>query len=171
MSLWTSWSNPYILHTSCQYQTSWKSFTSFVRRLDPDKMLAVVPAFTRYPFNQRRFFLTYKTALAKTLLWAFDINLSTLLFMGFYRALQNIRPSRIPSTQEWNLDKVLLLLISPDFTVEPSLLNLTMKTIFLLSLATGDRLSEVHAIRRGDPWNKCPLIWLSVVYTRFVVPR
>ena len=40
--------------------------------------------------------------------------------------------------------------MSSDFVVGPSLFHLIMKTAFLLSLAMGSRVSELHALLRDD---------------------
>lgn len=78
-----------------QYQTSRKSFTSFIRCLNPNCMSEeVVLAFMRPHFGKREFsptaVATCNSILARPLLWAFDINMFTQLFAGFYWALQNM---------------------------------------------------------------------------------
>jgi len=92
--------------------------------------------------------------LSKPLLWVFHIDLSTQLFADFYRALQNIRPSTVPAPPEWKLDKVLFLLMLQKFVVNPSLVNATMKVLFLLTLATGGRINEINALLCGDAFLK-----------------
>jgi len=126
-----------------------------VRKEKPKELSEeVVLAFMKFLFIERKFspatVITYKTALAKPLLWAFDIDVSTQIFSDFYRALQNLRPATRSISPKWSLDEVLLHLCSEEFNSKPSLVKLTMKLLFLLTLATGGRISEINALRRGS---------------------
>lgn len=118
---------------------------------------------------------TYKMALAKPLLWAFNIDLFTALladfngalqnistfFYGalqnictfFYGAFQNISTFKVPSPLEWNYDEMLLLM-SNEFTNNLPSENFTMKATFLISLSTGGRISEVHSLHKVDSFLK-----------------
>jgi len=48
------------------------------------------------------------------------------------------------------LDEVLLWLCFKEFTSNLSLVKLTMKVLFLLTLATGGRISEINALCQSD---------------------
>ena len=142
-----------------QYQTAWTAFTSFVRVKKPSRISnEVVLSFMKFLFVEKKFspatVITYKTALSKPLKWAFGIDVSTQIFSDFYRALQNLRPATRVAAPEWKLDEVLLRLCSQEFTKKPSLVKVTMKLLFLLTLATGGRISEINALRRGNSFIK-----------------
>jgi len=101
-----------------------------VHKTNPDRISEEVGlAFMKFLFEKRLFspaaMMTYKSTLAKLLLWVFDIDISTLLFADFYLALQNIHPTKIPPPLEWALDEVLLLVLSDEFSKSSSLEALT----------------------------------------------
>ena len=60
----------------------------------------------------------------------------------------NIRPSQRLSVPVWNLDKVLHYLGGPPFEpmAKATLKNVTIKTVFLVTVASGRRCSEIHAL-------------------------
>ena len=49
---------------------------------------------------------------------------------------------------QWSLNKVLNFLKTRRFTVNPSLEDLTLKALFLLALASGKRVGELHSLIR-----------------------
>ena len=49
---------------------------------------------------------------------------------------------------QWSLNKVLNFLKTRRFTVNPSLEDLTLKALFLLALASGRRVGELHSLIR-----------------------
>ena len=92
----------------------------------------------------------YKSALVRPLRLAFGVDVTKPPFPEFIRALFNIRPSKPTTKLSWSLDKVLDFALSPRFQSNPSLENSLMLTAFLLSLATGGRVSELHALLRAQ---------------------
>lgn len=68
------------------------------------------------------------------------------MFQDFHKGLLNIHPLRPQVPPEWSLENVLLL-SSKDFNENIPLDRLTQKTLFLLTLATGGRISEMQALR------------------------
>ena len=92
----------------------------------------------------------YKSALVRPLRLIFNIDVTSPPFPEFLRAFYNIRPSKPMGKLSWSLDKVLELALSPRFQVNPSVLDSLMLTAFLISLATGARISELHALLRSS---------------------
>ena len=92
----------------------------------------------------------YKSALVRPLRLIFNIDVTSSPFCEFLRALYNIRPSKPVGKLSWSLDKVLDLALSPRFQVNPSILDSLMLSAFLISLATGARISELHALLRSS---------------------
>ena len=66
------------------------------------------------------------------------------------KAFSQQAPPRSPKLVGWNLDVVLKYLRSSDFEplCDASLRNLTVKCLFLVSLATAKRMSEIQAISK-----------------------
>ena len=93
---------------------------------------------------------TYKAALGKPLRIAFGIDVSGPPFIDFIRGLHNLKPSSPVKRIRWSLDRVLDLCLSKTFVHNPSILNSLYVSAFLLSLATGTRVSELHSILRGE---------------------
>ena len=92
----------------------------------------------------------YRSALAKPLKLVFNIDVSQSPFVDFVKALFNIRPSLPCRRISWSLDKVLNLALSSRFQVAPSIEDLFLVTLFLTSLATGNRISEIGALLRDE---------------------
>ena len=82
--------------------------------------------------------------------YAFGLDLNSNLCMDFLRALANIGPSSPQRPVRWSLDRALSLALSSRFSRNPSLKDRTMVTLFLTALATGARISELHALLRQD---------------------
>ena len=143
------------LSTCRQYQSIWNSFCSFVASNEFDNISTeTVLSFLRFSFNVKGYapatVSAYRSALAKPLRVIFDIDVSKEPFNEFVKALFNIRPN-VPSKRVlWSLDKVLQLALSSRFQRNPSKEDLFMLTLFLMALATGSRISELHALARSD---------------------
>ena len=91
--------------------------------------------------------LKYKTALAPPLLAKFNINIKIPEASQLMNAIKRARPEIPSKDPHWNLNKVLKFIDEeiPDY---PPLNLLLRKTAFLLLLATGMRISELHACLR-----------------------
>ena len=140
--------------TGHQYEVGWSAFKRYIlfkgiSALSP----RVVLEFLTHLFNANsllpRTINQYKCSLALPLQWGFGIDLSLPPFSMLSKAFLQMRPVQPRPEPNWSLDKVLYLIRSPAFSVNPSLPNLCMKTLFLLGLATGQRVSELQALRRG----------------------
>ena len=140
--------------TGRQYQSVWSNFCSFIR----SKNILVIStesglSYLRYLFKEKNLspntVATYKAALGKPLKMAFGIDVGGSPFPEFIKALHNIKPS-VPVTRiMWSIDKVLNLALMDEYMVNPSIVNSLSVTAFSLSLATGSRVSELHAVMRG----------------------
>ena len=115
-----------------------------------------VLAYLRFMFMEKNLapttVATYKEALAKPLRLIFGTDVSINSFHDFIKALHNIRPAAPMTKVSWSLDKVLCFAISEQFSAEKSLLNSLYITAFLLALATGSRVSELHSVLRGEEY-------------------
>ena len=111
-----------------------------------------VAAFMRYLFNEKRLvpqtIASYKTALASPLLLGWGINVSDFS-KGTLKAFSLQHPAVPVRPVPWSLDKVLGVLEEPEYC---TVLNIDMVLsicLFLLSLATGSRMSELLVLQRG----------------------
>ena len=135
------------------YQIKWNKFRSFLteRKIPPDELsLANVLDFFSYLFFVKKLRANtvahYRSALTVPLQLEFQINLHDPAVSRLIRAMQIQRPNAPAIAPAWSLNKVLLLLDS--WPNKVPLDNLLQKTAFLLLLATGWRISELHACVR-----------------------
>ena len=135
------------------YQVKWNKFLSFLteHNIPPDELsLSNVLDFFSYLFFIKKLRANtvahYRSALTVPLQLEFQINLHDPAVSRILRAMQIQRPNAPAVTPAWSLNKVLQLLDSwPNKVPLDSLLQ---KTAFLLLLATGWRISELHACVR-----------------------
>ena len=140
-----------------QYQSAWRAFQLFLRNRPVSHIsLSMVLDFLSYMFHSRQrappTISTYAAALADPLWYGFrlDIRGRTWDLMKRGCFLQR-PPSRRPRIF-WSLSKVLDLLRSPAFSVEPDPLHLLKKALFLVAMASGLRASQLHALVRHPSW-------------------
>ena len=91
--------------------------------------------------------LNYRSSLARPILLSSGVDLTDSDFKDLDKALYLAAPPPKKRIPEWDVDKVLSLLSSPKYcssSAKP--LDLLRKTVFLLALATGNRVSELAAI-------------------------
>ena len=142
--------------TSKVYDNRWSSFASWCHERDLDPMTCSIPRvadFLNHLFEVEKLasgtIAGYKSTIAST--WQSCGN-STLVqnntLRDLLRSFHIDRPRPIQSIPPWSLSLVLDALRYPPF--EPmstiNLPNLTVKTVFLVALATGKRRSELHAM-------------------------
>ena len=136
-----------------EYQRKWKAFMSFLRiRKIPFKNISVtkVIQFLCFLFYERNLSPStvslYRTALVVPLLVYFNIDLKVPALRDLLRAMCLQRPKTPSSAPAWSLNKVLKFLEDLPSNIPQEML--LRKTAFLLLLATGWRISELHACVR-----------------------
>ena len=136
------------------YQRKWTFFLEFVaeKGIDFENInIDIVLRFFSYLFYTKGLKPTtishYRTALTQPLLAYFKIDLKIPAVHSMLRAMKIQRPHQPTPRPAWSLNKVLTHLETLDTTPE---LNLLKKTAFLLLLATGWRISELHACVRNE---------------------
>ena len=136
------------------YQIKWEKFCSFLtaRNIAPNQLtLANVLDFFSYLFFEKKLrpntVSHYRSALSVPLGLEFGINLRDPAVSHLIKAMQIERPASPASNPAWSLNKVLHLLDTwgNDIALDRHL----QKTAFLLLLATGWRISELHACVRA----------------------
>ena len=137
-----------------QYESCWKKFQRFVQESPPPlQSSSVFIQFGSYLFHKVGLsppsISCHLCAIMHPLLFAYNIvpdaDTLKLLRRSFFRQ----RPPRRKCAPEWSLHKVLALLSSDRFSVGPSQSDLLFKAIFLLSLASGLRCSQLAALSRS----------------------
>ena len=91
----------------------------------------------------------YRSALSRPLKEYFNIDLTCNLVSSLLKGMKVKRPPQPAPKPQWNLGKVLALLESSSTSSE---INSLRKTAFLLLLATGWRISELHACVRDEEY-------------------
>ena len=147
-------SNAHRGSTRDQYEHCWKDFQRWLSS-NPSKPIAkgsVLLYLTELAQTRGlspKTVLVYRNALKLPLLHGFNINTSDREFSLLARSqfLQNPPPKKlIPA---WNPNKVLSMLEQPEFLNHRATPHrLLMKTLFLVALATGNRVSEITAFTR-----------------------
>ena len=145
--------------TRRQYETAWKSLVCFVKYKKPTTLtISFMLKFFIWLFENRKLqsntITSYRCALMQPLKLGFSIDLCSEPFTLLIKSFFLERPLQPPREPQWCLDKVLDLLKSDRFVVNPCLKDLTMKVVFLIGLGTGVRISELHSLLRGETFIK-----------------
>ena len=96
---------------------------------------------------------TAKSALLKIFFYGFGIDLNDFCFSSISKSCARLRPADRPDSVSWSLNKTLHLASSIDNEV-CSFQQLLRKTLFLVALASGARLSEMAALSRDKGYVK-----------------
>ena len=153
------------LSTRKHYKSQWTLFVGWATRkgLDPlNASLPLLAEFLDYLFNERkvavRTILNYRSAVAfywRTLR-KYDVPEDDPVLRDLIKGFRRERPIPSRHVVEWDIHMVLEFFRSQRFsdTVTLSDRELTLKTVFLLALATGKRRSELHALSANVQWMK-----------------
>ena len=135
------------------YEIKWNKFCSYLRshRITPSQLsLNNVLEFFSHLFYEKNLrpntVAHYRSALTVPLQLKFNINLHDPAVSHLIRSMAIKRPANPASTPAWSLNKLLELLDTWSNNIP--LEKLLQKTVFLLLLATGWRISELHACVR-----------------------
>ena len=139
--------------TRRQYQASWKKWVSYIQEHKPttitmDFCLAFFISLHEEGLASKTI-SSYKSALTRPVEYAFGINFNSDLFNKLTRACARLKPDAPPKPISWSLDKVLHFASSID-NESASLKDITQKSIFLIAMASGARVSEIVALSRDD---------------------
>ena len=141
-----------------QYQSVWSKFLAFLSRegilhhkVNVKDVLNFLSFFAEFHNFAYKTLAVYKCALRLPLLFCLGLNLDCELVTYFMRGLFDLNP---PPTHgfmpSWDLSDLLLYLRSDEFFPLESIswYRLTQKTLALLLLASGRRISEIAALSR-----------------------
>ena len=135
-----------------QYQSCWKNWTDYVRATKPNEINEdFMISYFRYLSEHKGFRVatirSHKSALRDPLKLGFDLELREEVFLKMSRSLALARPVSPPRIISWSLENVLDHLAILDSS-NCSVKDLLDKTIFLIALASGGRVSEISALQR-----------------------
>ena len=140
--------------SSNDYQRKWKYFLDFLKQKGISFdciVIEVVMKFFSYLFYSKGLkpstISHYRSALSQPLKVYFNIDLRVQAVQSMLRAMKLQRPNEPSSRPAWSLNKVLTYLENLDTT---SIAQSLRKAAFLLLLATGWRISELHACVRNE---------------------
>ena len=145
--------------TNKVYLSQWRLFEGWClkRGIDPLQATSVcICDFFLYLFNDRKLQVKtiegYKSAITFILKRSSGYDLSECdIAADMLRSFKLERPHTVRTEVRWDVSVVLSYLQSPRFTeAAMSVKSLTLKTVFLLSLALGKRRSELHALQRAS---------------------
>ena len=138
----------------CQLEVAWKAFQGWLHGNAVDINTSSLLKFLIYLREVKGLATNtithYRNALSLPLRMSAELELNkfpfTDLTKGFFLEKPPI-PRHIP---KWDLDKVLKLILSPKFSRRPvDNFCLLKKTVFLIALASGNRVSELAALERA----------------------
>ena len=152
--------------TLYQQNIAWKAFQEFLSSLEdsecPDLLglensplsISHVLHFClwlrEYKNLQSTTIANYKSSVGGILQSVFNLDCSTWEFSALRNNFFLEKPTNPPRVPEWDIQKVLLMLDSGAYINSPPSKFLQLKkTLFLLAIATGNRVSELHAITRN----------------------
>ena len=156
-------SKPHRRSTTNLYQAKWAQYCGWCRTRSVDPLRATIPVivdFLIFLREQKNLSSTaikgYRAALAPVFLHrGLDISTSREISDLFKNFDQEIVRTVAPAPK-WDLNVVLQSLTRPPY--EPisscSLKRLTYKTVFLLSLASAKRVSEIHGLSYVVSWSE-----------------
>ena len=149
------------VHTRKQYMSKWTLFVSWASKKSPpydvtNPSLVVLAEFFEYLFHDRGIqagsISNYKSAIQ--FFWKrmcnYDIPQDDLVLKNLLLSFKRERPIPPRVVVQWDLRLVLDFFSSDRFGVWDAVSDkdLTLKTVFLLALASGKRCSELHALTR-----------------------
>lgn len=154
------------------YDSRWKLFIKWCgeHKIDHTKIsLPQVAEFFLYLFKEGKAVQTikgYRSAIASVLKLTTGVDISTDEVIGrLISSFEHQRPQLKFNFPKWDLRLVLGALIEPPFEPLQSASNkmLTFKTVFLITLASGARRSEIHALdakllSHNKDWSRVTLV-------------
>ena len=146
--------------TCRQYQSGWRKFQNFfsshgITSIGP----SVLTSFATYIFHASpkvspATVTNAMVAIRDPISFGFGVTINDrqwdLLKASFFRQ----RPPVAPQPPNWSLDKVLALLLAPRFRSDPGPPDLLLRTLFLVAMATGHRVSQLAALLRSPEFTR-----------------
>ena len=149
--------------TNKQYKSKWLYFTHWATESGRNPLQASLPLLSEFLvhiFNERnvsvRTVKNYRSAISfhwKSLV-GYEIPEQDPVLTDLFRSFQRERPIPQRHIVQWDIHLVLRYLQSPRFRNGENISDkdLTLKTTFLLALASGKRRSEIHALNKEVEW-------------------
>ena len=148
--------------TKAQYKSKWTLFEAWAREKKPiaydptSPTLLMLTEFLTYLFQERQLstgtISNYKSAIAYywKRFFHYDIPMDDTILCDLMKGFQRERPLAKKKVIGWDLKLVLEFFRTGKFKSWKDLSNkeLTLKTVFLLALASGKRRGELHALTR-----------------------
>jgi len=139
--------------TSRQFQSAWTSFQKWLAPTTTEISKQTVLEYLLYLQDSRklqpRTILVHRAALSLPLSLGFKIETSDKEFGLLAKAQFLSKPPLKPALPSWSLNRALESLSSPPFKHPKSPEHLLLKTLFLVALASGNRVSELAACTRS----------------------
>ena len=138
--------------TRNQQEVAWRAFQSWLREDDARGLTKTdLLKFCLFLRNVKklspRTISNYRASLSQPLRFVCNLNFDDSEFKELDKAFQLSKPPPLKRIPQWNITKVLNLLKTDKFDVSScDLLCLLKKTLFLVALSSGNRVSELSAI-------------------------
>jgi integrase len=137
-----------------QFEIPWKIFQAWLKDTGANvsvKSILLFCIFLREVKNlATNTIIHYKNSLTLPLQLAAELDLNSYPFNSLAKNLFLERPPPSRHIPRWNLDKVLKVVSSPKYRLgQPSPFLSLKRTLFLMALASGNRVSELAALERA----------------------
>ena len=144
--------------TTKSYDKIWHRFGNFINNSKFKNKPITIEVVLSYLFSLFKQGLalatmaTHRAALSDPLLYGHNIDTNAKIFRDFFISCRTRRPIRKVLPPAWDVDTVLKYLKTPQFSNNKviSISSLFLKTLFLVALAAGSRISELSALRRDQ---------------------
>ena len=142
--------------TRRQYESGWKKFQSFIRQRNITSITPeTLASFATFIFHSQSKVspatVTHAmVAIRDPIAYGFGVEINRRTWDLLRASFFIQRPPAPPSPPSWSLEKVLALLQTPRFAVDPSPSDLLLKALFLIAMATGHRVSQLAALLRTN---------------------
>jgi len=155
------------LSTQKQQEIAWKNLQNWLRENDKDISENTILQFLCHLHDNKNLatstILNYKAALFLPLSFIPGIDLNSWSFQELSKALFLEKPPKQRYIPKWDISKVLNMLKDKRVYIhEPDSYSVLKKCLFLVALASGNRVSELSSIERTgikfDPRNKSVML-------------
>ena len=140
--------------TRAQYERVWKLFCSYCRTfnifaINDNSVLGFFNHLLEDKHLKVSTLIAYRSALINPLYYGFGYNMNNNFLNKLLKGIALTHPSQPIRVPDWSLNKVLNYLLTVGDNNNSIYYN-AQKSIFLLSLALGSRISELFALKRGN---------------------
>ena len=146
--------------TCRQYQSGWRKFQGFIsthgiKSISPSVLTDFATStFHAGPRVSPATVSNAMVAIRDPMFFGFGVTIDQRQWELLKAAFFQQRPPPVPQPPQWSLNKVLALLGTTRFQSDPTPYDLLLRTLFLVAMATGHRVSQMAALSRAPEFTR-----------------